>query len=126
MTDHHDQLDEWLQSDAGATDIVPSSGFTDRVMTAVRESAVAPPPIPFPWLRVVPWIVVAIALMGFSSLELTRLSPAASPEVDWPGAWQNRLQSIASPDMAWLTLGILLSLVTMTFALRVGAWRRPR
>jgi hypothetical protein len=31
--------------------LAPSSGFTDRVMTAVAEADAEPPPMPFPWAR---------------------------------------------------------------------------
>jgi hypothetical protein len=40
-------------------EILPSSGFTVSVMDAVRREAAAPPPIPFPWKRALPGLVVA-------------------------------------------------------------------
>ncbi len=40
-------------------EILPSSGFAASVMEAVRREASAPPPIPFPWRRALPGIVVA-------------------------------------------------------------------
>lgn len=125
MTNDRDALDDWLTRDAHADDIVPSSGFAERVMTAVRESREAPPPIPFPWLRVVPWFAIAIGLVALASVQMTWASPATSSEFDLPAAWQTAAQAAASPDMAWLVLGILLSVLTMTSALRAGAPRRP-
>ena len=41
-------------------ELAPSSGFLSAVMERVREEAVAPAPIPFPWRRVVPGAVVAL------------------------------------------------------------------
>lgn len=123
MTDHHDRLDEWLSRDAGAIDIVPSSGFAERVMTAVRESADAPPPIPFPWLRVLPWAAVAIALVMAAVVRLVTGSAPSSADAEWPTAWLTQIQS-ASPDVVWTTVGVLLSLVTIAFALRAGGRRR--
>ena len=40
-------------------EILPSSGFAVSVMEAVRREAAAPPPIPFPWKRALPGLVVA-------------------------------------------------------------------
>ena len=44
-------------------EIVPSSGFTDAVMEAVRRDAAAPAPIPFPWKRAIPGFVAAWAVV---------------------------------------------------------------
>ena len=47
-------------------EILPSSGFAVSVMDAVRREAAAPPPIPFPWKRALPGLVVggiALALV---------------------------------------------------------------
>ncbi|MGB9489494.1 MAG: hypothetical protein WCA92_03405 [Terriglobales bacterium] len=40
-------------------EIVPSSGFAASVMDAVRREASAPPPIPFPWKRALPIVLLA-------------------------------------------------------------------
>ena len=39
-------------------DIIPSSGFVASVMDSVRHEALTPPPIPFPWKRALPGLVV--------------------------------------------------------------------
>ena len=39
-------------------EILPSSGFAASVMGAVRREAAAPPPLPFPWKRALPGLVV--------------------------------------------------------------------
>jgi hypothetical protein len=46
---------------AGGGGIVPSSGFASSVMEAVRRDAEAPPPIPFPWKRALPGLIVCVA-----------------------------------------------------------------
>ena len=54
------EIDRILSAQFSARDeILPSSGFTASVMDAVRREASAPPPIPFPWKRALPGIVVA-------------------------------------------------------------------
>ena len=42
--------------------IVPSPGFADAVMQAVRREAAAPPPISFPWKCALPGLVLAGSL----------------------------------------------------------------
>jgi hypothetical protein len=44
-------------------EITPSSGFLSAVMERVQEEASAPPPIPFPWKRAVPGIVLVAGVL---------------------------------------------------------------
>jgi hypothetical protein len=56
-------------------EIVPSSGFLASVMERVQEEAAvaaAPTPIPFPWRRAIPGILLAAAVLGWSGLEFAR------------------------------------------------------
>ena len=43
-----DELERILEENE---ELEPSSGLTDSVMRAVLEEASAPPPVPFPWVR---------------------------------------------------------------------------
>jgi len=42
-----------------ADEIQPSSGFVASIMESVRREAAAPPPIPFPWKRALPILLLA-------------------------------------------------------------------
>jgi hypothetical protein len=72
-------------------EILPSSGFAASVMDAVRREAAAPLPIPFPWKRALPGLVVA-ALALASALaagvvalaQLARASAAQQFSVSLP------------------------------------------
>ncbi len=44
----------------GEEELIPSSGFLAATMERVREEAAMPKPIPFPWLRALPGIVLAV------------------------------------------------------------------
>jgi hypothetical protein len=57
--------------------LVPSSGFAASVMERIREEAAAPPPIPFPWKRAIPGIVLAAGVFGWGAVELTRQAISA-------------------------------------------------
>jgi hypothetical protein len=54
----NEEMDRVLAGDDG---IVPSSGFASSVMKALRRDAEAPPPIPFPWKRALPGLIVCLA-----------------------------------------------------------------
>jgi hypothetical protein len=53
--------------------LVPSSGFTAFLMERVRESAAAPPPLPFPWRRFLLGLLSTLALSGICGWVLAEL-----------------------------------------------------
>lgn len=65
----NERIDEILKTEQ---ELVPSSGFLASVMERVREEAAAPPPIPFPWKRFAPGIVVAAGVLGWGVVEFVR------------------------------------------------------
>jgi hypothetical protein len=78
-----------IRSDAETTQIdsilvteeplIPTSGFLESVMERVREESAAPAPIPFPWKRALPGMVVVAGILGVGAFELVRQGlPAAS------------------------------------------------
>jgi hypothetical protein len=52
--------------------LVPSSGFLATVMERVREEAAAPPPIPFPWKRALPGLVLVTCVLGWIIFKLVQ------------------------------------------------------
>ena len=60
-------------------ELIPFSGFLSAVMERVNEEAAAPQPIPFPWKRAVPGMVLAAGVFGWGAYELIRQGiPAAA------------------------------------------------
>jgi hypothetical protein len=55
-----DDLDLILASDEI---LLPSSGFAAAVMDAVRRETAAPAPIPFPWRRALPGLIVSVIVI---------------------------------------------------------------
>jgi hypothetical protein len=51
-------------------ELIPTSGFLASVMERVEQEAVAPPPIPFPWKRGLPAIVLASGVFAWSAVEM--------------------------------------------------------
>jgi hypothetical protein len=57
-----DALDTLLEQhfNASTTQLTPSSGFVLSVMDAVHQQSTAPPPIAFPWRRILPGVIAIL------------------------------------------------------------------
>ena len=123
----HDALDRLLDTHLAAPsdELTPSSGFAASVMESIHAQAIEPPPIAFPWRRVLPGaIAIACALLalvvfviraakaGFavaptsSASVLTRITHAMS----FPSG-----QTMA----AWFLLAACLSISAIVVSLRL-------
>jgi hypothetical protein len=113
-------------------EILPSSGFAASVMDAVWREATAPAPIPFPWKRALPGMVVgavvlalilgagivAVAHLGSGTgAQVTTLSPSSAEFST--SALQPSLQNAA----LWIVLSLVLALVSVKVSMRMGAGR---
>lgn len=108
-----DKLDKVLGSEET---LLPSSGFVASVMQRVHEEAVAPPPIPFPWKRAIPGMVVAAVVFLWVAVQGTRqvfdaaksgFTSAALPHLQMP-AWLP-----LNPQQAgWLAVSLALALAS--------------
>ena len=73
-----DKLDNILASEP---ELVPSSGFLASVMERVKEEAAVPPPIPFPWKRAIPGMILAAGVLGWGGVELVRYVIHSAPQL---------------------------------------------
>lgn len=105
-------------------EILPSSGFLAAVMERVQQEAVAPPPIPFPWKRIVPGMVLAGGVFGWGVLELMRttsklslpaLVTAAQIPAHLPAARAAPIESAG-----WVALSLGISLASWLLARRLA------
>lgn len=89
--------------------ILPSSGFAESVMAAVDREAAALSPIPFPWLRALPGLVVAAVMIAAlaAALASTLLTPAAVSPAS--GSWQTLLQPLFRSAASIKAFGLLFS-----------------
>ena len=85
--------------------IEPASGFVSAVMSAVREAAAEPPPLPFPWKRLVLGGSMCTALIVWGVLLLLR---APTPPATELAAWQPAVQAVA-----YAASGLLLTCATV-------------
>ena len=113
-------------------EILPSSGFAVSVMDAVRREAAAPPPIPFPWKRALPGLVLggfALALVFVTVVvaiaQLIRASTSAQfsmslPSVTTPIFGLQRNLEIAA---IWTVLALLVTFVSVKLSMRLASGR---
>ena len=107
-----DELDRILGSDEG---LEPSSGFTRRVMEAVEQEKQAPPPIPFPWLRLLPALFGAVGIVGAFAFSL-----ATEPFGPTPGM-ANWLEHPLVAPLGWAALSLIGSWVAVRLSMRLAA-----
>jgi hypothetical protein len=113
--------DEKLDKILGTEDeLMPSSGFLATVMERIEEEAAAPPPIPFPWKRAVPGIVLTAGVLGWSAVELIRQGipemgrvALAAPQI--PAGFARPLE-----QAGWVALALGVSLVSWLFSRRIA------
>jgi len=113
---NEDNLDRILKSEE---DLVPSSGFVAAVMERVREEAAAPAPIPFPWRRLVPGIVLAVGLLSWCGVELMRLVLQDLRAVAL--VQPHLLAAISQPmqETGWVALALGVSMATWLLSRRM-------
>ena len=114
----NDRIDEILGNEP---ELVPSSGFAASVMERVREEAAAPAPIPFPWKRAVPGMLVAAGVFGWSAVELVRFAGPALVELRNTQAPVAVNAAIARPleQAGWVVAALAVSLITWVVSRRV-------
>jgi hypothetical protein len=122
----NDEIDRMLSRE---DDILPSSGFAASVMDAVRREAAAPPPIPFPWKRALPGLVVAgvvlaviliagVVVLAESGRATTRHFSTAVPSI-MPPLFNGGIESAS----AWTVLALLLAFVSVKLSMRLTSGR---
>lgn len=107
-------------------EIIPSSGFSARVMDAVRQEAAIPPPIPFPWRRAMPGLVACVGLVAFLIYRFGHLFSAtpADASSSLPAAqWLPTLlfdvdKSSAFLSLEWLAIALLITFATLWLSMR--------
>jgi hypothetical protein len=127
-----DALDRLLSAEQG---IVPSANFARNVMAKVRMEAAAPPPMPFPWKRALPGLVLCVlslAAMCVAALlrpESQPLREASGPSfwtTTWTSIWTGLssdlilvLRAANAGGLGWIILALLLTFASVALSLRL-------
>jgi hypothetical protein len=99
--------------------LTPSSGFVASVMERVRDEAAAPKPIPFPWKRIAPAIVLMAGALLWCAVELVR---RGLPEVRMDVfAGSNLPAAMVQPvmDAGWVAVALGVSLFSWLLSRRL-------
>ena len=106
--------------------IVPSPGFADAVMQAVRREAAVPPPISFPWKCALPGLVLA----GLLALALLLVPlPTVRAEIAILASTRLPVLLAAMPKMTrrlgldWLMLALFLAWASVKLSTRLASWK---
>lgn len=105
---------------AGEEELIPSSGFLAATMERIHEEAACPKPIPFPWLRALPGIVVALVMLGWCGFELIRAAVASSREISFTDLHMAAASWHALEPAGWVGVALAASLLSWLFARRLA------
>src|SRR5271167_248816 len=120
----HEEIDRILSREE---EILPSSGFAVSVMDAVRREAAAPAPIPFPWKRALPGLVVGGFALASVLIAIVAAIPhagkAATPQFSMslpavvPPLFHGGIESAA----IWTVLALLAAFVSVKLSMRLAS-----
>jgi hypothetical protein len=128
LTGHdEDEIDRILSRE---DEVLPSSGFAVSVMDAVRREAAAPPPIPFPWKRALPGLVVGAFVLALvlvaGVVAIAQLGMASAS-----AQFSTSLLSVSPPTLhggigssaIWTAMALLVAWVSVKLSMRVASSR---
>jgi hypothetical protein len=108
------ELDKSLGSDPP---LIPSPNFAQNVMRAVRQESYAPPPICFPWGRLLAGVGATAGLFVFAGASPLLGADAALGLVNSMD-WLKHV--IVSSGIAWIVGGAILSYLSVKLTLRAA------
>ena len=114
------QIDELERILAEGMELRPRTGFSNRVMHAVREEATATAPIPFPWVRFLPGLCLNLALLLGAAVWMILQSGSHSVGQPLPSEWMTDPEW---QELLWAALTLSLSGV---LAWTVSRWVAPQ
>ena len=100
--------------------LIPSSGFLESVMERVEEEAVAPRPIPFPWKRAIPGILLAGGVFGWGTVEFVREGLVAMRAVEFTPPVLSSGVILPLEQAGWVALALVASLLSWMLSKRLA------
>lgn len=126
-------LDQLLESHLGGTheELEPSSGFVMSVMDTIQARAAEPPPIPFPWRRILPGLLAVLGGLIVLTLILLRTSLVRPQEHAHQATSliQTMLESTRAftagqLTLCWVLVAACLSVVAVAASFRLAGRRQ--
>jgi hypothetical protein len=105
---------------AAEEELIPSSGFLAATMERVRDEAATPKPIPFPWLRALPGIVLAIAVLGWCGFELVRAGLRSAREIPFAQTHLTVVNAHALEPVGWVVVALAVPMLSWILSRRIA------
>ncbi len=105
---------------ANEEELQPMTGFSTRVMRAVREDATATPPIAFPWARFLPGFLLNLGLLLGAAVSMILELVTSSRAQLIPAEW------FSDPHVQGLLWAALTVVGSGALAWAVSRWAAPR
>ncbi|MGO8758072.1 MAG: hypothetical protein ACLQG3_08110 [Terracidiphilus sp.] len=117
--DHKTDFDAIERVLAAEEEIVPSSGFAASVMERVREEAAMPAPIPFPWKRAIPGILLTAGVLGWGAWEAVRTGLPDVPQMLLSPPSLSPAAVRGLEDVGWVALALAVSYCSWALSARL-------
>jgi hypothetical protein len=111
------ELDRILASEQP---LIPSSGFLASVMESVAEEAAAPPPIPFPWKRIVPGVALVAGIACWGGVSLFRHGIQAVGQITMAAPHLPAAAIQPVEQAGWVALALGISLLSWLVSRRLA------
>ncbi len=112
----NDAIDSILAAD---DPLVPSSGFLAGVMERVREEAIVPQPIPFPWKRALPAMVLVAGTIVWLIYEFIRTALAGEWQIAFNAPHLPAAELNLIKPALWIALSLGFPLVSWAISRRL-------
>lgn len=118
-----DAVDRLLDAHLAASeDLAPSSGFAASVMESIHAQATEPPPIAFPWRRVLPGGIAILCALLVLLVVVIRAAKEVQPS-NGHSLPPNLAQVLSLPSggsiLGWILLAACLTVATILVSLRL-------
>jgi len=101
-------------------ELIPSSGFLAATMQRVREEAAMPKPIPFPWLRALPGIMLAVAVFGWGGFAMVRAGLRSARETAFVLPHLVAANAHALEPAGWVAVALVVPMLTWILTRRIA------
>jgi hypothetical protein len=124
------ELDRLLLTHLGSSPnspahLIPSSGFAHSVMDAIHQQATAPPPIPFPWKRLLPSAIALLCiLLAFPFLLTSQATPSLANTVSFNLTPSS--PAVMTITLIALAIALSLAITAISFKLSTGHLLKQR
>lgn len=108
----------------GEEEMIPSSGFLAATMERVRDQAAMPAPIPFPWKRAIPGILLVSGTLGWGAWEAFHYALLAAQNLPLTVPTLPAVSVRPLEEAGWVALALGVSFVS--WILSAGLVRRSR